>query len=64
MIKGRGRFTTPVWHFAKIFEGGKIRMKKFLALLLALSMALCLAACGNKQPAASSGAASGSGVPE
>ena len=36
-------------------------MKKFLALLLALSMALSLAACGNKQPAASSGAASGSG---
>ena len=36
-------------------------MKKFLALLLALSMALSLAACGNNQPAASSGAASGSG---
>ena len=36
-------------------------MKKFLALLLALSMALSLAACGNKQPDASSGAASGSG---
>ena len=62
MIKGRGRFTTPVWHFAKIFEGGKIRMKKFLALLLALSMALCLAACGNTndQPAGS-GSAAGSG---
>ena len=37
-------------------------MKKFLALLLALSMALCLAACGNTndQPAGS-GSAAGSG---
>ena len=30
-------------------------MKKILALLLALSMVLALAACGNASPAASSG---------
>ena len=39
-------------------------MKKFLALLLALTMALCLAACGdNNQPAGSSAAGSGDAAP-
>ena len=40
-------------------------MKKFLALLLALTMALCLAACGDNsnQPAGSSAAGSGDAAP-
>ena len=36
-------------------------MKKFLALLLALTMALCLAACGDNNQPAASGSAAGSG---